>query len=31
MAVYTYMPGRSAMWAARLLRSYRGMLQANAW
>lgn len=31
MAVYTYMPGRGAMWATKLLAGYRGMLQVDAW
>ncbi|MEW6294653.1 MAG: IS66 family transposase, partial [Pseudomonadota bacterium] len=31
VAVYSYMPGRGAMWATKLLAGYRGMLQVDAW
>ena len=31
MAVYTYMPGRGAMWAKQLLGAYDGLLQVDAW
>jgi len=31
MAVYTYMPGRGAMWARQLLGAYDGLLQVDAW
>jgi hypothetical protein len=31
LALYTYMPGRGAMWAKQLLGAYQGILQVDAW
>lgn len=31
LALYTYMPGRGAMWARQLLGAYQGILQVDAW
>ena len=31
LALYTYMPGRGAMWAKQLLGTYQGILQVDAW
>jgi transposase len=31
LALYTYMPGRGAVWAKQLLGTYQGILQVDAW
>ena len=31
LALYTYLPGRGAVWAKQLLGTYQGLLQVDAW